>query len=178
MRFGKYLLVEKLAQGGMAEVFRAIMLGPAAFAKSVALKRILPVYGHLPDFRSRFIEEARVAADLTHSNIVQVLEFGEIEGTYFLAMELVDGLDLERLLALAVPKGEQLGLGAAYVAAQTARGLAYAHAASQNGAPLGLVHRDVSPQNIMVSYSGEVKLTDFGIVKVETDYHARTASGA
>src|SRR5262245_19188554 len=97
-RFGKYLLVERLAQGGMAEVFRAIMLGPAAFAKTVALKRILPVYGDLPDFRDRFIEEARVAADLVHSNIVQVLEFGEIDGSYYLSMEFIDGMDCERLL--------------------------------------------------------------------------------
>src|SRR5687768_1675027 len=83
IRFGKYVLVEKLAQGGMAEIFRAVLTGPAAFAKTVALKRILPGYGDLPDFRERFIEEARLAADLVHSNIAQVLEFGELDDSYF-----------------------------------------------------------------------------------------------
>src|SRR5687768_12398080 len=101
VRFGKYILVEKLAQGGMAEIFRAVLTGPAAFAKTVALKRILPGFGDISDFRDRFVEEARIAADLTHSNIVQVLEFGELEGSYYLVMELVEGLDCERLVRTA-----------------------------------------------------------------------------
>jgi serine/threonine-protein kinase len=178
IRFGKYVLVEKLAQGGMAEIFRAVLTGPSAFVKTVALKRILPGFGDLPDFRDRFISEARLAADLTHSNIVQVLEFGEIDGRHYLSLEFVDGMDAERLLRRAREKGERMTLAAAFIVAEAARGLAYAHGATQEGKPLGLVHRDVSPQNIMISYSGEVKLTDFGIAKVSTSYHHKTASGA
>jgi tRNA A-37 threonylcarbamoyl transferase component Bud32 len=178
VRFGKYILVEKLAQGGMAEIFRAVLLGHSEFQKTVALKRILPGYGDLPDFRDRFTAEARLAADLTHSNVVQVLEFGEVDDRLYLVMELVDGLDAERLLGRARQTALSLALPGAFIIAQAARGLAYAHAAEQGGKPLGLVHRDVSPQNILVSYSGEVKITDFGIAKTTASYQAKTASGA
>src|SRR5262249_11826619 len=177
-RFGKYIVLEKLGQGGMAEVHRAIMTGPRGFQKTVALKRILPIFGELVDFRERFIEEARVAADLTNSNIVHVFDFGEISGTYYIAMELVDGLDADELVHLARGHGESMRLAAPYVVSQAARGLAFAHGAERDGQLLGLVHRDVSPQNILISRSGEVKVTDFGIVKVTTAVNRLTATGA
>ena len=178
-RFGKYILLEKLGQGGMAEVHRATMTGPRGFQKTVALKRILPMFGELDDFRERFIEEARVAADLTHSNIVHVYDFGEIAGTYYISMELVDGMDADELVHLALNVGEGMRVAAPYVVAQAARGLAFAHAAQRGDQPLGLVHRDVSPQNILISRTGEVKVTDFGIVKVTTNNVNRlTATGA
>lgn len=179
VRFGKYILVERLAHGGMAEVFRAILTGPKRFQKTVAVKRILPALDRSPDFRERFIEEASVAADLTHSNIVQLLDFGEIDGDSYLTMELVDGEDAENLIRHAARDGEDLLLAGAYIVAEAARGLDYAHMASRDGQPLGLVHRDVSPGNILISRTGEVKVGDFGIVKVRAAYHRGvTSSGA
>jgi serine/threonine-protein kinase len=177
--FGKYLLLERLAQGGMAEVFRAVYRGSAGFEKTVALKRILPVFHGSAEFTTMFIDEARLAASLTHMNIVQVFEFGEVDGSFYLTMELVEGADLGRLyeaaraLKRAVPRPI-----AALVAAEAARGLAYAHdKRTPSGEPLGIVHRDVSPQNILVSYAGEVKVADFGIAKAIGKLH-KTASGA
>src|SRR5262249_10082222 len=117
-RFGKYIVLEKLGQGGMAEVHRAIMTGPRGFPKTVAVKRILPAFGELADFRERFIEEARVAADLTHSNIVHLYDFGEIDGVYYLSMELVDGMDADELVQLAMAVGERMRHAAPYVVAQ------------------------------------------------------------
>ena len=162
----------------MAEVHRALMTGPRGFLKTVALKRILPIFGEVADFRERFIEEARVAADLTHSNIVHLYDFGEISGTYYLSMELVNGMDADELVHLAMTGGESMRFAAPYIVAQAARGLAFAHAAMRDNQPMGLVHRDVSPQNILISRNGEVKVTDFGIVKVTTGVNRLTATGA
>src|SRR5262245_49161861 len=103
--FGKYLLVERLAQGGMAEVFRAVYQGAAGFEKQVAVKRILPVFEGARDFQQMFVDEARIAASLTHVNIAHVFDFGEIDGCYYLAMELVDGVDLGRLREAASRRG-------------------------------------------------------------------------
>jgi serine/threonine protein kinase len=178
-RFGKYVVLEKLGQGGMAEVHRAVVTGPLGFRKTVALKRILPEFSAVADFRERFIEEARVAAELNHSNVVQIFEFGERSGSYYLSMELVDGMDVEQILALSRQVGllAQVRLCAPFLVAQAARGLAYAHQATRRGRPLGLVHRDVSPPNLLVSRAGEVKVTDFGIVRIELA-NRMTASGA
>jgi eukaryotic-like serine/threonine-protein kinase len=177
--FGKYLLVERLAQGGMAEVFRAVYQGAAGFEKQVAVKRILPVFDGAREFVAMFVDEARIASSLTHVNIVQVSDFGELDGNYYLAMELVDGVDLGRLREAASPRGLGLPLPIiAYVIAEAARGLAYAHdKRGPDGAPLGIVHRDVSPQNVLVSYAGEVKIADFGIAKATGKLH-KTESGA
>jgi serine/threonine-protein kinase len=187
--FGKYLLVERLAQGGMAEVFRAVYRpaahapdqGAAGVEKTVALKRILPGLDGATEFVQMFIDEARIAASLTHVNVAQVFDFGEVDGTYYLAMELVDGVDLGRLAEAQRKHREKPGFPpamAAFLVAEAARGLAYAHERrGSNGALLGIVHRDISPQNILCSYAGEVKIADFGIAKAVGKLH-KTASGA
>jgi serine/threonine protein kinase len=178
-RFGKYRLQERIALGGMAEVFRAVAEGPAGVEKVVALKRILPLLSGAGDFVTMFIDEARIAASLTHVNIAQVLEFGEVGGQYYLAMELVEGADLARLSDATRARGRRLPVDVVtFVVAEAARGLAYAHdKRGRDGAPLGIVHRDVSPQNILVSFAGEVKLADFGIAKAIGKLH-KTESGA
>ncbi|HEY2748613.1 MAG TPA: serine/threonine-protein kinase [Polyangia bacterium] len=177
--FGKYLLVERLAQGGMAEVFRAVYSGAAGFEREVAVKRILPVFDGARDFVAMFVDEARIASSLTHVNVVQVSDFGELDGTYYLAMELVDGVDLGRLREAASRRGLAMPVPiVAYLIAEAARGLAYAHdKRGSDGVPLGIVHRDVSPQNVLVSYAGEVKIADFGIAKATGKLH-KTESGA
>ena len=177
--FGKYLLVERLAQGGMAEVFRAVYQGAAGFEKQVAVKRILPVFDGARDFVAMFVDEARIASSLTHVNVVQVSDFGELDGSYYLAMELVDGVDLGRLREAVSRGGLRVPVPIiAFIIAEAARGLAYAHEKrGSDGAPLGIVHRDVSPQNVLVSYAGEVKIADFGIAKATGKLH-KTESGA
>jgi hypothetical protein len=176
--FGKYLLLERLAHGGMAEVFRAVFTGPAGFEKTVALKRILPGFEGAAEFRNLFVDEARIASQLTHVNIAQVFDFGEIDDSYYLTMELVQGADLGRLRDAARRRGVRFPLPiAAFIVAEAARGLAYAHdQRGPKGTPLGIVHRDVSPQNVLLSYSGEVKIADFGIAKAIGKLH-KTASG-
>jgi len=178
-RFGRFVLEERLAEGGMAEVFRAVSEGAAGVQKVVALKRVLPALGGIPEFVTMFIDEARIASRLTHVNIAQVFEFGEVDGVYFLVLELVEGVDLGRLLAAGRKLGRRMPPAlAAFIGAEVARGLAYAHAQiGPDGNPLGLVHRDVSPQNVLLSYAGEVKLADFGIAKAAGKLH-KTESGA
>jgi serine/threonine protein kinase len=178
-RFGKYRLQERIALGGMAEVFRAVAEGPAGVEKVVALKRILPLLSGAGEFVTMFIDEARIAASLTHVNIAQVLEFGEVNGQFYLAMELVEGADLARLADAARALGRRLSPAeVAFIVGEAARGLAYAHdKRGADGNPLGIVHRDVSPQNILISYAGEVKLADFGIAKAIGKLH-KTESGA
>jgi serine/threonine-protein kinase len=130
-RFGKYVLMERLAQGGMAEVFRAVAEGPAGVEKVVAIKRILPMLSGAQDFVTMFIDEARIAASLTHVNIAQVFEFGEVEGSYYLAMELVEGADLGRLADASRRAGRKLPWPViAFLVAEAARGLAYARTRS------------------------------------------------
>jgi Protein kinase domain len=187
--FGKYLLVERLAQGGMAEVFRAVYQAGAGVEKTVALKRILPGLDGAGEFIEMFIDEARIAASLTHVNVAQVFDFGEVAGTYYLAMELVDGVDLGRLAEAQRRRArgdvqstnspvKMAPTMAAFIIAEAARGLAYAHdRRAPSGALLGIVHRDVSPQNVLCSYAGEVKIADFGIAKAVGKLH-KTASGA
>jgi serine/threonine-protein kinase len=170
VEFGKYLLLQRIGAGGMAEVFRAILRGPREFRKYVALKRTLPGKIEDCDFHVRFLAEAEIASQLSHGNIVQVFDFGDVEGVHYLAMELVEGMDLELLLRRLRDEGQQLDPTlAAFVAANAARGLGHAHEKMVDGRPLGLVHRDVSPQNILVSVSGEVKLADFGIATATSE---------
>jgi tRNA A-37 threonylcarbamoyl transferase component Bud32 len=167
VRLGRYRLGRRLATGGMAEVFAATVEGAAGFEKPVAIKRILPHLCEDPEFVEMFREEARMASRLTHANIAQVFDFDEIDGQYLLAMEWVHGKDLRRVLRAAEKRSLPPSPGRAiHLVREVARALHHAHtAAGPGGPPLGLVHRDVSPQNILVSFAGEVKLTDFGIAK-------------
>jgi serine/threonine-protein kinase len=163
---GRYRIARKIADGGMAEIFLATQHGAEGFERKVVLKRIMAVLLTDPKFRNMMIDEAHVAMSLNHSNIAQVLDLGQARGRYFLVLELVDGWDLnhilhrEKAVDLAMPPELRL-----YVVAEICRALAYAHARTRDGRPLGIVHRDVSPHNVLVSEQGEVKLTDFGIAK-------------
>ena len=165
--FGKYQLLERLGRGGMAEVWKAKALGPMGYARTLVVKRILPELACDDEFVRMFIEEARLSASLNHRNIVQVYELGQVGDEYYLAMEWLHGRDLNTLLAAlnerkALPPIEL----AAYVAREVCRALAYAHALTdEDGQPLRLIHRDVSPSNVMVGFDGSVKLLDFGIAK-------------
>ena len=163
---GRYHIARKIADGGMAEIFVGTQHGMEGFERPVVLKRILAPLVADPQFRNMLIDEAHVAMGLNHSNIVQVLDLGHVRGRYFLVMELVEGWDLSQILARATnadfPLPPEIVL---YVAAEICRALAYAHARTRDGQPLAIVHRDVSPQNVLVSEQGEVKLTDFGIAK-------------
>ena len=166
----RYTILRKIADGGTAEIFLAKQHGAQGFEKTVVLKRIFTTFYADPQFRHMLVDEAHVAMTLNHSNIVQVLDLGEAEGRYFLALELVDGWTLDRVLrrskAAGVPAPPALAL---YVTAEVCRALAYAHGKKRgDGKPLGVVHRDVSPHNVLLSEQGEVKLTDFGIAKAQT----------
>jgi len=164
---GRYTVVRKLANGGMAEIFLASQQGHEGFQKPVVLKRILGTIYSDPQFRNMLIDEAHISMSLTHSNIVQVLDLGLAGGRYFLVLELVDGWDLGQILQRARGTGLPLPSElAVFVATEVCRALAYAHAKrGPDGQPLGIVHRDISPNNVLISEHGEVKLADFGIAK-------------
>src|SRR5262245_21084805 len=166
-RFGKYHVLEKIAQGGMAEVYKVKTVGIAGFEKVQALKRILPASAREPRFIRSFIDEARIAVELNHRNIVQVFDFGKADGELYLAMELIEGLDLRTATATAGSRGVALPVPlACYVVAEVAAGLDYAHRkADGHGQPLGIVHCDVSPANVMLSFEGYVKILDFGVAR-------------
>ena len=151
----------------MAEVFKACTVRQEAFAKLVAIKRILPIHSDDARFVEMFIEEARLVANLNHGNIVQVFDFGVIDGSYYLAMELVEGWDLHKLEHKLWSQGQSLPIAIAlHICMSVCNGLAYAHQrCDAEGNPLGIVHRDVSPQNVLLSFDGDVKLSDFGIAK-------------
>src|SRR5262245_14596154 len=174
---GRYTILGKLADGGMAEISLAIQHGAEGFEKPIVLKRILTPYSADPQFRNMMLDEAHISMSLQHSNIAQVLDLGVAGGRYFLALELVDGWDLERILQRAFAAGivwpAALSL---YVVACVCRALAYAHAKVRDGKPLGIVHRDISPNNVLISDQGEIKLTDFGIAKAQRK-REQTAAG-
>ncbi len=165
IRFGPYVLLRRIARGGMAEVFLAQQRGLEGFDRRVAVKRILPHLADTPDFIQMFLGEARLAAQLTHPNIVHIYDFGRVEGDYFIAMEYVEGIHTGQVFRPGEPAAMSPTL-VARIGANAAAALNYAHELlGPTGQPLGLVHRDVSPANIMVSYDGIVKLCDFGIAK-------------
>jgi serine/threonine protein kinase len=168
--FGKYQLFERLAAGGMAEIYRAKMLGAAGVTKAVVVKKILPTYADNKAFVRMFINEARIAMTLAHGNIAQIFDFGEIDGEYFIAMELVQGPALSKILRRAREKKIAVPVPiATFIAMEMCKGLHYAHTRiTDDGKPLGIVHRDISPQNVIVSYEGQVKIVDFGIAKART----------
>jgi TonB family protein len=179
-RFGQYELLERIASGGMAELFRARRSGVEGFQKIVAIKKILPHIADNDEFITMFADEAKVAAQLNHPNIVHIYDLGKIEaGGYFIAMEYVEGLDLRAILR----SGREVGLPlpvplAVYVASKVASALDYAHRRRDaRGDELRIVHRDVSPQNILISHEGEIKLCDFGIAKADRKV-SQTESGS
>jgi serine/threonine protein kinase len=168
--YGRYSLLESVATGGMAEVFRAKRKGVEGFEKVVAVKRILPHLSSNKDFVEMFIAEAKMVASLSHPNIVQIFDLGKIDETYYIAMEFVEGKDLRTILTRARNRNTlpAVDLGA-LIAARVSAALEYAHRhRDSEGRQLRIVHRDVSPQNILVSDEGEVKLVDFGIAKAAT----------
>lgn len=178
-KIGKYLLLERLATGGMAEVYRAKASGAGGFEKQLAIKRILPTYSANEEFRRMFEYEARLSSMLTHANIVQVYDFVKSGETYLLAMEYVDGKNLRQFLNKAKKIGVKVPLPfCLYVLNETCKGLEYAHAKKDDltGKPLNIIHRDMSPQNVMLSYDGAVKIVDFGIAKAK-DRVDETRSG-
>jgi serine/threonine protein kinase len=173
-----YFIERRLAAGGMAEVFVAKRKGPHGFEKRVALKRILPQFAVEPDFVHMFIDEARLAARLDHANIVQVFDFGQHAGTFFIAMELVDGTNVNQLLRAVAARDEAVPLDVAiHIVSEAVSALAYAHSMRDDeNNPLRVVHRDVSPANLLLTRDGHVKLSDFGIARAAS-FEARTQTG-
>jgi len=166
--FGKYLLLRQLAIGGMAEVYLARQSGPAGFEKECVIKRILPSLAADQQFVNMFLDEARIAARLSHPNIVQIFDLGSIgESDYFLAMEHVHGVDLQQIEEAEAQRGGRIPLAIAVrIASNVSEGLEHAHRATDaRGKALGLVHRDVTPSNVIISFDGVGKILDFGIAK-------------
>jgi serine/threonine protein kinase len=178
-QLGRYQLVELIGRGGMAQVWRARIVGPAGFERPVVIKRILPHLAEDPEFAEMFIHEARMSARLSHPNVVQVFELGEFDGEYFIAMEYLRGHDLLRLVRAQMARGTPMDPGlAAAIMRDVCRALAYVHTLTdERGAPLGLVHRDISPSNVMVGFDGVVKLLDFGIAKALSASDQKTRTG-
>jgi serine/threonine protein kinase len=179
MQVGKYQLIRALGVGGMAEVFLAKTAGPMGFEKQLVLKRILPHMAREPAFVQMFLSEATLAARLNHPNIVQIFDFGESDGTYYLAMEYIDGPSLRTLLDDSLRRGGPLPpVPCARIIAAACEGLSFAHTFRDpaTGQPLDIVHRDISPDNILLSRQGAVKVADFGIAKAAGQQH-RTQTG-
>jgi serine/threonine protein kinase len=166
-KFGKYQLLDKIASGGMAELYRAKVMGDYGFEKQVAIKKILPHLSDEGNLVKAFIDEAKLAALLQHENIVQIYDFGNMNGEYFIAMEYLFGKDLRKLTYKAKAKGFPFDLeNALYVISRVCAGLDYSHNLKDlQGKPLNIIHRDINPQNIFITYEGQVKIIDFGIAK-------------
>lgn len=181
IQFGKYELIERIAAGGMAEIFRARYSPAAGVVKPVVIKKILPHYAANRAFIAMFTNEARIVMGLSHGNIAQVFDFGDVEGDWYLAMELVDGQPLSKVVKRMGAMGILTFPAeiAAYVAAEMLRGLHYAHTRlDEKSRPLQIVHRDISPQNVLVSYEGQIKIVDFGIARARNAGREDTTSNA
>ncbi len=165
--FGKYFLIEKLATGGMAEIYKAKTFGVDGFEKILAIKRILPHCAVDKEFISMLVDEAKLSVLLSHTNIVQVYDLGKVGDDYFISMEFINGINLREVLNRAKEIKEQFSEEVVvYILSETCKGLDYAHSKKDNESkPLNIVHRDISPQNILLSFEGEVKIVDFGIAK-------------
>lgn len=177
-RFGKYVLLEKLASGGMAEVYLAKNSGANGVSKFVAIKRILPQYSDNEEFIEMFKEEAKIAVNLNHSNVVHIHEFGIERNQFYLVMEYVEGRNLRQILNELKKKANHFQIDQiVYIIKEVAAGLDHAHRCldGTTGKPLNITHRDMSPQNVMVSFEGEIKIIDFGIAKAETQLEATKA---
>jgi eukaryotic-like serine/threonine-protein kinase len=178
----RYEIVRKLFEGGMGIVYEAKQHGARDFVKRVAIKVIRTNYASQSTFIENFIGEAKLVADLIHTNIVQTYHLGEANGVYFIAMELIRGVNLEQFAQQLADKRCVLPRElAVFITSRVARGLAYAHSKTdKNGKPLGIVHRDVSFKNVMIAFEGDVKLTDFGIAKARgflTDQEGEIVAG-
>lgn len=176
--FGRYQMVRRIGQGGMAEVYLAEVVGLGGFRKKVAIKRLLPHYAQNERFVTMLEDEARIAAAIRHPNVAEVLDFGSVGGQHFIAMEYIDGVDLATVLRGFRLRDTLLPLPAAlYIARGVAEGLHAAHALKDtDGRPQEVIHRDVSPHNILISYEGAVKLIDFGVAKAANN-STKTRSG-
>lgn len=178
-QFGKYLLLEKIAAGGMAEVYLSKSVGVTGLNKFFAIKRILPQFSSNEDFVAMFKEEANVAINLNHSNIVSIFDFGIEKSQFYLVMDFVEGRNLRQIINELKKNNKSFSIDQAiYMVKEAAAGLDHAHRCTdaKSGRPLNITHRDMSPQNIMVSFEGEVKVIDFGIAKAETE-HEETKAG-
>jgi len=162
-----YEMTRTIAEGGMGVVYEALQRGSGGFTKVVAVKLIREEYSTIPEFQKNFIGEARLVANLIHTNIVQTYHLGMIGGQYFMVMEYVSGVNLEQLIERQAALGRLMPVDiAAFIISRIARGLTYAHQKlDKDGRSLGIVHRDIGPKNVMIAYEGDVKLTDFGIAK-------------
>lgn len=176
--FGKYVLLEKLAMGGMAEVYLARSLGAGGVGKFVAIKRILPQFSEQVEFVDMFKDEASIAINLQHSNIVTITEFGMEKNQFFIVMDFVNGRNLKQILNKVKTANSGLGIEhIVYVAKEIAAGLDHAHRCINpaTAKPLNIIHRDMSPHNVMLSFDGEIKVVDFGIAKAETQIESTRA---
>ncbi|MDD3627558.1 MAG: serine/threonine-protein kinase, partial [bacterium] len=174
--FGNYEILEKINSGGMASVFLAKRRGMHGFEKIVAIKKILEHLADNEEFLDMFINEAKLAAQLTHQNIVQIFELGKIGNSFFMVMEYVRGQDLRQIIKTCIAKKINIPLLSLEIIRQVCAGLDYAHRKRDlNNVPLNVVHRDISPQNIRISYEGEIKVVDFGIAKAATQNESTRA---
>jgi serine/threonine protein kinase len=166
----RYRVIQRLEAGGMAEVFRGEQASVQGFKKQVAIKRVLPHLAQNRNFMAMFLDEARLGARLNHANIVTVFDIGAADNTYFIVMEFVDGCNLKAIIEHHRQEGRRIGLKEAiFLTMEACKGLAFAHELTDDdGKPLGIVHRDVSPPNLLLSKRGEVKITDFGLAKATT----------
>ncbi|PWU21599.1 MAG: hypothetical protein C5B49_02350, partial [Bdellovibrio sp.] len=178
--FGKYLLLEKIASGGMAEVYLAKSIGANGINKFVAIKRILPQYSDNQEFIEMFKEEAKIAVNLNHGNVVSIFDFGVEKSQFFLVMEFVEGQNLRQILNHMKKEAREFSIDqVTYIVKEVAAGLDHAHRCldGATGRPLNITHRDMSPQNIMISFEGEIKVVDFGIAKAENQVeHTRAGT--
>ena len=167
--FGRYYLIDKMAIGGMAEVFNAIIFGIHSFEMPLVIKRILPTLSDNQKFVDMFVKKKKIYVALQHQNIVQIYDFNKFQNQYFIALEFVEGRDLKNLLNITKERQNSLSIEQSlFIAHQICNGLEYVHTRrGSSGDELGLVHRDLSPANILLSYTGEVKIADFGIAKAK-----------
>lgn len=176
--FGKYILLEKLAVGGMAEIYLARSSGAGGVGKFVAIKRILPQFTEQTEFIDMFKDEAKIAVNLSHANVVSIYEFGLEKNSFFLAMDYIEGRNLRQILNKMKKSSLSFSIEQVlYIVKEVAAGLDHAHRCidANTGKPLNIIHRDMSPQNVMVSFEGEVKIVDFGIAKAETQLETTRA---
>src|SRR3989338_6894103 len=164
---GQYYLLEKIAQGGMAEIYKGLAYDLAGIKKIVCIKKILPHISASQEFIDMLIDEAKIAVQLNHGSIAQIHDLGKVNEDYFIVMDFVEGQNLSRLNKRVLRQTEKIPIPlACYIVAEVASGLNYMHRKTDEfGSSLNIIHRDISPQNIMVSYSGTVKIIDFGIAK-------------